>query len=255
MVLLSAGEVDAVVFDMDGVITDTAVVHRLAWKGMFDRYLAQVAQATGQQLAPFEEEDYLRYVDGKARADGVSSFLAARGLPLPTGSPDDPPGSGTVWALANRKDEAFQAVLASDGARAFPTSLVLVRRLQENGVGTAIISASRNCLAVLASAGAGGLFPVVVDGREAARLRLPGKPSPAVFLEAARRLGAAPARAVVVEDAIAGVQAGRAGQFGLVIGVDRVGQAEALRAQGADVVVRDLGEVQVSGPARGLPAG
>jgi alpha,alpha-trehalase len=245
VVQLPADAVDAVVFDMDGVITDTADVHRRAWKEMFDRFLADVAKRTGRRHLPFDADDYLRYVDGKQRADGVRSFLASRGIELPEGTPDDPPESETVWGLANRKDRAFQRVLAADGARAFPSSIDLVRRLQDRGIGTAVISASRNAARVLESAGVGDLFPVRVDGVEAARLGLPGKPSPAVFLEAARRLGAEPARAVVVEDAQAGVRAGRDGGFGLVIGVDRSGQAQALLSEGADVVVTDLGEVDV----------
>jgi alpha,alpha-trehalase len=245
VVILSARKVDAVVFDMDGVITDSAVVHRAAWKAMFDRYLADVEARTGKPQEPFSDEDYLQYVDGKHRDDGVSSFLAARGIALPYGGLDDEPGSPTVWGLANRKNAAFQQVLARNGVKAFPSSVTLVRSLQEHGVGTAIISASRNCQAILESAGIGELFPVRVDGVETARLGLPGKPSPAVFLEAARQLGAAPGRSVVVEDAIAGVEAGRAGGFGLVIGVDRVGQADQLRAHGADTVVTDLGELQV----------
>jgi alpha,alpha-trehalase len=245
VVTLSAAAFDAVVFDMDGVITDTAVVHRRAWKAMFDRFLAEVAARTGQQQPPFGDEDYLRFVDGKQRDDGVASFLASRGIDLPRGTDADPPDRETVWGLANRKNLEFQRVLTTDGARAFPSSVALVRSLQEHGIGTAVISASRNCRAVLESAGIGGLFPVLVDGNEAARLGLAGKPAPAVFLEAAGRLGAQPGRAAVVEDAQAGVRAGRAGHFGLVIGVDRSGQADELLAEGADVVVTDLAQVRV----------
>jgi alpha,alpha-trehalase len=244
-VTVSAADFDAVVFDMDGVVTDTAVVHRRAWQAMFDPFLAEVAGRTGTTQQRFGEDDYLRYVDGKARADGVASFLASRGVHLPRGSADDPPGTETVWALANRKDEAFQQVLATGGARAFPSTVALVRELQRQGIGTAIISASRNCQAILTAAGLDDLFPVRVDGVETARLALPGKPAPAVFLEAVRRLGATASRSVVVEDALAGVQAGRDGGFGLVVGVDRVGQAEALREHGAHVVVTDLDEVRV----------
>jgi alpha,alpha-trehalase len=243
---ISAANFDAVVFDMDGVVTDTAVVHRRAWQAMFDPFLAEVADRTGTAQQPFGEDDYLRYVDGKARADGVASVLGSRGVYLPRGSADDPPGKQTVWALANRKDEAFQQVLATDGAQAFPSTVALVRELQRHEIGTAIISASRNCQAILAAAGLGDLFPVRVDGLETARLGLPGKPAPAVFLEAVRRLRADASRSGVVEDALAGVQAGRDGGFGLVVGVDRVGQADALREHGADVVVTDLGEVRVA---------
>ena len=242
-VSLSLSNAAAVIFDMDGVITDTAAVHRAAWKAMFDEYLSGVVRRSGQSQRPFEDEDYLRYVDGKSRADGARSFLISREIDLPDGREDDLPERETVWGLANRKDLALQRVLESSGARAFPSSVALVRGLQERGVGTAVISASRNCQAILDAAGIGDLFPVTVDGRECARLGLPGKPSPAVFLEAARRLGVDPTRAVIVEDAQAGVRGGRAGNFGLVIGVDRCGQAEQLFAEGADVVVTDLAEL------------
>jgi alpha,alpha-trehalase len=245
-VTLSATSLDAVVFDMDGVITDTAGVHRRAWKEMFDPVLSEHARRSGVAQRPFDESDYLRYVDGKQRVDGVLSFLMSRGIELPTGRPEDPPQRETAWGLANRKNRSFELVLRDDGARAFPTSVALVRALQEHGVGTAVVSASRNCQAVLQAAGVGTLFPVRVDGIDADRLGLPGKPAPAVFLEAARRLDADPGRAVVVEDAQAGVRAGRAGGFGLVIGVDRTGQAAALLADGADVVVTDLGEIDVA---------
>jgi beta-phosphoglucomutase family hydrolase len=237
--------IDAVVFDMDGVITDTASVHRLAWKRMFDGVLAEAAERTGTPLRPFDDQDYYQHVDGKLRQDGVASVLASRGIALDFGSVDDPPDRDTVWGLANRKNRDFTETIAQSGVVAFPSSVALVRSLQEHGVGTAIISASRNCALILRAAGIGDLFPVRVDGIEAERLGLPGKPSPAVFLEAARRLGAQPARAVVVEDALAGVAAGRAGGFGLVVGVDRTGEAEALMAHGADVVVDDLAQLRV----------
>jgi alpha,alpha-trehalase len=236
-------EAAAVIFDMDGVITDTASVHRSAWKVMFDDYLAEVARRTGQSQRPFEDADYLRYVDGKSRADGARSFLVSRGLELPDGEVDDAPERPTVWGLANRKDAFLRRVLKVSGVKAFPSSVALVRRLQDDGIGTAVISASRNCRAILAAAGIGDLFSVRVDGTDCARLELPGKPSPAVFLEAARRLGVDPVRAAIVEDAQAGVRAGRAGNFGLVIGVDRCGQAEQLFAEGADIVVTDLAEL------------
>ena len=245
---LSTRDVDAVVFDMDGVITDTATVHRGLWTEVLDEFLGEVSRRSGQAQTPFSAADYRRYVDGKHRDDGVSSFLASRGLTLPRGEPDDGPERETVWGLANRKDRAFRRVLTRDGVRAFPSSVALVRRLQHAAVGTAVISASRNAQAVLESAGIGDLFEVRVDGLVTAQLGLAGKPAPAVFLEAARRLGAEPGRTVVVEDALAGVQAGRAGGFGLVIGVDRSGsEAGELRAAGADVVVRDLSQVRVVG--------
>lgn len=249
MITIAADRYDAVVFDMDGVITDTATVHAAAWKRLFDVFLATWSERTGQYQARFDQADYLRYVDGKHRDDGVDSFLTSRGIELPRGSATDPPGCESVWGLANRKNSDFQHILAERGARAFPSSVAFVRRLQRVGIGTAIISASRNCQQVLEAAGIGDLFPVRVDGIETERLSLPGKPSPAIFVEAARRLGTPPERAVVVEDAIAGVQAGRAGRFALVIGVDRTDQATALRANGADIVVRDLGELCVEEPA------
>ena len=244
-VTISAADFDAVVFDMDGVVTDTAVVHLRAWQAMFDPFLAVLAERTGRPQPAFGQDDYLRYVDGKQRADGVSSFLESRDVVLPRGSAQDPPGEATVWGLANRKDEAFRRVLESDGAQAFSSTVALVRELQGVGLGTAVISASRNCQAVLDAAGIGSLFPVRIDGLESARLALSGKPAPDVFLEAARRLGATPGRSVVVEDALAGVQAGQDGGFGLVIGVDRVGQVDALFEHGADVVVTDLKDVSL----------
>ena len=244
---IDGGRYDAVVFDMDGVITDTATVHAAAWKRMFDAYLVEREARTGEHQPPFDEHDYRMFVDGKHRDDGVASFLESRRIVLPLGSPGDPPGSSSVWALANGKNADFLQVLAAGGARAFPSSVSFVRDLQRHGIGTAIISASRNCQQVLEAAGIGDLFSVRVDGIETERLSLPGKPSPAVFIEAASRLGASPARAVVVEDAVAGVQAGRAGDFALVVGVDRVGQVADLLANGADVVVRDLGQLHAAG--------
>jgi alpha,alpha-trehalase len=242
---ITAERFDGVVFDMDGVITDTATVHARAWKRTFDLFLADWSVEHSTAQAPFDESDYLKYVDGKHRDDGVESFLASRGIELPRGSATDPPDRQSVWGVANRKNLDFQHTLAEDGVHAFESSVDLVRCLQEEGIGTAVISASRNCQQVLDAAGIGGLFTVRVDGIEAERLALPGKPSPAVFVEAARRLGTTPKRAAVVEDAMAGVAAGRAGGFALVIGVDRTGHGEQLRSAGADVVVHDLAEVRV----------
>jgi beta-phosphoglucomutase family hydrolase len=244
---IDADRFDAVVFDMDGVVTDTATVHAAAWKEMFDEFLVAEAFRGGGAQPPFSESDYLDYVDGKQRDDGVSSFLSARGIDLPHGAPDDSPELGSVWGLANRKNRAFQRLVARQGVRAFPTSVSVLGALRRAGVRTALVSASRNCAQILAAAGVGELFDVRVDGVDAEELRIPGKPSPALFLEAARRLQATPARTVVVEDAIAGVRAGRAGGFALVVGVDRTGQADALRDNGADVVVDDLGQLRVMG--------
>jgi alpha,alpha-trehalase len=240
--VLDAGRVDAVVFDMDGVVTDTAGTHRTAWGQAFDALLAHLG---GQDQAPFSDDDYRRHVDGRARIDGVTSFLASRGLALPLGGSGDPPSLETAWGVANRKDELFRRALEEGGAIAFPSTLALARRLRAAGVATGVVTASRNRPAVLRAAGAEDLFDVAVDGTTAAELALPGKPDPATFLEAARRLGVDPHRAVVVEDALAGVEAGRRGRFGLVIGVARHGGEDDYRARGADVVVRDLAEVGV----------
>jgi beta-phosphoglucomutase family hydrolase len=241
---------DAVLFDLDGIVTDTASVHAAAWSQMFDDFLEQRAAREGadptEDRRPFSVEDYHRHVDGKLRQDGVAAFLASRRIRLPYGEPGDGPDVETVHGLGNRKDQYFLARLQDDGVVVFASTVELVRRLQAIGLGTAVFSASRNCRQVLEAAGLGDLFGVRVDGVVAAELGLPGKPDPATLLEAARRLGAAPARAVVVEDALSGVAAGRRGGFGLVIGVDRVGQAEELRAHGADVVVTDLAEVTVA---------
>jgi beta-phosphoglucomutase family hydrolase len=247
MVVLAPRMHDAVVFDMDGVITDTASVHAAAWKATFDEFLAGWAAKHRTVQQPFAQRDYLDYVDGKQRDDGVASFLESRGVYLPRGASSDGPERESVWGVANRKDAAFHRALDESGVMPFPTSVELVRRLRAQGIGTAIVSASRNCQQVLDAAGIGDLFLVRVDGVEVARLGLPGKPAPAIFLEAAHRLGVPAERTVVVEDAIAGVQAGRAGGFALVIGVDRGGQADRLRANGADAVVTDLDDVVVEG--------
>ncbi len=241
-----AGRFDAVVFDMDGVITDTARVHAAAWTRMFDDFLGHRRALRGEPLGPFTPADYLRYVDGKPRDDGVESFLASRGIELPRGDPHDPPERDSMWGLANRKNRDFLKTLRERGVHVFASSVALVRELQAHSIGTAIISASRNCQRVLDAGGIGDLFSVHVDGIELEGLGLPGKPEPAIFLEAAGRLGAPPERAVVVEDAIAGVKAGRAGRFGLVIGVDRTHNGATLRQHGADVVVTDLAQVVVT---------
>jgi beta-phosphoglucomutase family hydrolase len=243
--VLDSRRYDAVIFDMDGVVTRTADVHAAAWKRLFDDFLAHRAQ--GGDFEPFDiVRDYRRYVDGKPRYDGVRDFLASRDIHLPEGSADDPPGRATVAALGNRKDQFFLAALHEHGAAAFRSTVDLIGKLRGHGLRVAVISASRNARAVLESAGVIDLFETRVDGVVAADLKLPGKPDPAVFLEAARRLGTEPGRAVVVEDATAGVEAGHRGGFGLVIGVDRAGQAQALRQSGADVVVGDLGQVDVA---------
>ncbi|MGE0680643.1 MAG: HAD family hydrolase [Candidatus Binatia bacterium] len=235
---------DAVLFDLDGVLTDTAKVHASCWKKMFDEFLQKRAAHAGESFQPFDIiHDYQRYVDGKLRYDGVRSFLASRGITLPDGEPHDPPTRETVCGLGNRKNELIQEILATEGVEVYERSVHFVRHLRNTGLRTAIVSASRNCPTVLAVAGITDLFDIRVDGEVAAQLHLAGKPAPDTFLEAARQLEVEPKRAVVVEDAIAGVQAGKAGGFGLVIGVARKGDARDLKENGADIVVSDLGKL------------
>lgn len=233
----------AVVFDLDGVVTDTATVHRTAWKRLFDDFLRRRARETGQVFEEFTEADYLAHVDGKPRYDGAASFLSSRGIALSYGDPSDDPGTDTVCALANRKNLAFHEVLRERGVKRFDTSVTLIETLREQGLRTAVVSSSRNCREVVERAGLTTLFDARVDGAIAYELGLPGKPDPAMFLEAVRRLHVPAERAAVVEDAISGVQAGRRGGFAVVVGVDRVGNAEELRRHGADIVVRDLAEL------------
>lgn len=240
---------DAVIFDMDGVVTQTALVHAAAWKRLFDDHLRERSERTGEPFVPFDvATDYRRYVDGMPRYDGVRRFLASRGITLPEGTPADPPDAETVCGLGNRKNRTFLARVAEEGVLPFPTTVTLIRRLRERGIRTAIISASENATDILTAAGVIDLFDVQVDGTDSARLGLAGKPDPAIFLEAARRLGVEPPRAVVVEDALAGVTAGRSGGFGLVVGIDRVGLGTAMADLGADLVVGDLGELPGSAP-------
>lgn len=245
-----APRLTAFIFDTDGVVTRTAAVHASAWKEMFDDVLRQRAEAAGQPFVPMSDTDYLRYVDGKARFDGVTSFLASRGVELPYGDPDDPPELETVCGLGNRKNDLFLQIVRDDGVRPFESTIDLVRRLRAAGIRTGVVSASENAAAILDSAGAADLFEVRVDGLDARALDLAGKPDPALFLEAAHRLGVPPADAAVVEDALAGVEAGRRGEFGLVVGVDRGSQADELLAHGADVVVPDLAFLDVDARGR-----
>jgi len=206
--------------------------------------LEETVRPTGEALKPFDiVEDYKRYVDGKLRYEGVRSFLGSRGIDLPEGTPEEPPGNGTICGLGNRKDAMVQNMLEAEGVEVYEGSVKLVEQLRSRGIRTAVVSASKNCKVVLEAARISHLFDQVVDGEVAERLRLPGKPQPDTFLVAAERLGVVPERAVVVEDAISGVQAGRAGGFGLLIGVDRKGDPESLRQGGADIVVRDLSEL------------
>jgi beta-phosphoglucomutase family hydrolase len=234
---------DAVLFDLDGVLTETARVHAAAWKKTFDEFLQHRAVERNEPFQPFDiATDYAIYVDGKPRYEGVRSFLASRGIELPYGDPDAPPNQTTICGLGNRKNELFNEVLASDGVEVYQGSVALVRHLRSQGIKTAVVSSSKNCLTVLNATGITELFEVRVDGEVAARLHLTGKPAPDTFLKAAEELGVDPKRAVVVEDALSGVEAGRAGGFGLVIGINRQGNAEALTQHGADAVVDDLGD-------------
>ena len=235
---------EAVIFDLDGVVTRTADIHAEAWKQLFDEYLAERARRLGEPFRAFDREsDYRRHVDGKPRYDGVASFLASRDVQLPLGSPDDPDDRETVCGLGNRKNRYFRDELERTGVKPFPTAVSLIEKLRAKGISTAIASSSRNSKEVLDAAGIRRLFDVEVDGVDLAELGLPGKPDPALFLEAARRLGVDPGRTAVIEDAIPGVEAGRRGGFGLVIGVDRGAGRDALTAGGAHVVVGDLCEV------------
>ncbi|MDH2388877.1 beta-phosphoglucomutase family hydrolase [Streptomyces sp. HNM0663] len=231
-------------FDLDGVLTRTAVVHAAAWKEMFDAYLRERADREGAVFTPFDAvHDYDAYVDGRPRADGVRTFLASRGIELPEGEPDDPPEAETVTGLGSRKNALVLRKIREEGVAAYDGSVAYVRAVRDAGLRRAVVSSSANCRDVLAAAGIEDLFDERIDGVVAREQRLRGKPAPDTYLAAARALDAEPGAAAVFEDALAGVAAGRAGGFGLVVGVDRTGQADELRAHGADVVVRDLAEL------------
>ena len=237
-------KVTACLFDMDGVVTRTAVVHSAAWKQMFDEFLRDWSAKTGTEFVPFDPvRDYDEYVDGKPRVEGTKSFLESRKISLPLGSPSDPPSAPTVWGLSNRKHELVLKVLARDGVQVYPGSCRYISAVRAAGLRTAIVSSSANTVQVLEAGGIADLFDARVDAQWAAAGGLRGKPAPETFLEAARMLGVAADAAAVFEDALAGVAAGRAGGVGFVVGVGRVGQAAELRAHGADVVVRDLAEL------------
>lgn len=234
----------ACLFDLDGVLTRTGTLHAAAWKEMFDDHLRRHAEATGTPFVPFElPSDYTLYVDGRLRQDGVRTFLASRGITLPEGDPSDPPTADTVYGLGNRKNDLVIALIDAGGVEVYDGSIRLVELVRDAGLRRAVVSASKNCATVLASAGIDHLFEERVDGVVAAAEGLPGKPAPDTFLLAAERLGVEPARCAVFEDAISGVQAGRAGGFGWVVGVDREGHRAELEAAGADVVVDDLIEL------------
>jgi len=239
--LITPQKFDAVLFDMDGVLTATAKVHAASWKKLFDDFLEKRAAESGEPFIPFDiKTDYKLYVDGKLREEGVRSFLESRSIKLPVGDADDPPESETVFGLGNRKNDLVTKIIETEGVDIFEGSIALVRLLRSKGIKIAVVSASKNCETVLNVTGITDLFDVMVDGNVAARLGLPGKPAPDTFLQAAKLLDTEPQRAVVVEDAISGVQAGKAGNFGLVIGVDRHGEPDSLKNNGADIVVDDL---------------
>ncbi|WP_127129957.1 beta-phosphoglucomutase family hydrolase [Georgenia sp. SYP-B2076] len=236
--------VRACLFDLDGVLTRTAEVHRAAWSHAFDGYLRERARRTGSTFVPFDPRaDYATYVDGKRRVDGVRDFLGSRGIVLPEGTPEDGPATETVYGLGNGKNELLLRLIEDDGVEVYEGSRRYVEAARAAGLARAVVSSSANTRLVLGVTGIAPLFDGVVDAVVARQRGLTGKPAPDTFLEAARRLGVEPADAAVFEDALAGVQAGRAGGFGYVVGVDRLGQADALRASGADVVVRDLEEL------------
>ncbi len=235
---------DAVVFDLDGVVTDTARVHAAAWKRLFDDYLRARAAKFQEDFQPFSaEHDYLTYVDGRPRYEGVRSFLGSRQISLAYGNPSDGPDEESICGLGNRKDRIFAEVLKRDGVTVFESTVRLIRELEAIGVRRAVASSSKNCRAVLRIAGIEDLFAARVDGAVSAQLGLSGKPAPDIFLKCAALLEVLPSCTVIVEDAIAGVEAGRNGSFALVIGVDRAGIGSALQEHGADVVVPDLGQV------------
>jgi beta-phosphoglucomutase family hydrolase len=236
--------ITACLFDLDGVLTQTAKIHAQAWKQMFDDYLREWAERQGTEFEAFDRPtDYDEYVDGKPRLDGVRSFLESRGIELPMGSPTDPPEAETIHALGTRKNDLVLELIRRQGVEPYEGSVRFAEAVRERGLRRAVVSSSTNCRDVLVAAGIDGLFEEVVDGVVAEREGLAGKPAPDTFLFAARRFGAEPSAAAVFEDALAGVESGRRGGFGWVVGVDRTGQAEALARRGADVVVQDLAEL------------
>jgi alpha,alpha-trehalase len=241
---MTVNQYAAAILDMDGVITQTATLHAQAWKCTFDAFLQGREGVTGQDYEPFDSDtDYRAYVDGKPRYDGVRSFLQARGIDLPEGDPSDPPERETVCGIGNRKNEVFHDVLSQEGVAVYDDTIEQIHYWKQHGLKVAVISSSRNCTEILQTAGVLELFDTKVDGNDTEHLQLPGKPAPDIFLRAAEVLNVAPERAIVVEDAIAGVQAGRAGGFGLVVGVARGHEGDDLLQHGADRVVHNLREL------------
>jgi beta-phosphoglucomutase family hydrolase len=236
----------AAIFDLDGVLTQTAAAHAAAWKQTFDEYLGDLARRSGTPHREFAQDaDYRAYVDGRPRYQGVEAFLESRGIHLPPGSPEDPPELETVCGLGNRKNQRFNAIVESSGVSVYGSTLVLIQDLLKAGVKVGLATSSRNAALVLARTQTAGLFATVVDGIVSEQRGLQGKPHPDIFVAACANLGVPPARAIVVEDAVAGVRAGAAGGFGLVVGVARENNARELQENGADFVVRDLAEVTV----------
>ena len=242
--IFSKNVYDAVLFDLDGVITSTEKIHSACWKKTFDEFLRDRASRRGEGFIPFSEtDDYLPHVDGKPRYEGVRGFLLSRGIELPEGNKGSPPGEQSVFGLGNRKNQLFNETLEKQSPEIYETSIALVRRLKEAGFRLAVVSSSRNCRAVMAAAGIENLFEVTVDGVTAVEKNLRGKPEPDTFIEAASVLGSEPRKSIVIEDASAGVAAGASGRFGLVIGVARRQNEDELLLSGADLVVSDLGEL------------
>jgi trehalose 6-phosphate phosphatase len=257
-ITVSSDSFDAIIFDLDGVVTDTASVHAGAWKKMFDDFLFRYANRKGVPFQPFETDpDYLLYVDGKPRLDGVRSFLGSRGIELPEGGSEDESGTETIHGLGRQKNAAFLKQIQEHGAEVYESTVDLIHSVKKHGLKTAIISSSKSCAMILDAVNLSDLFDVRVDGVDSEMLGIPGKPAPDIFIEAARQLKVKPERVVVIEDAISGVRAGRAGKFGLVIGIARTGDKESLLENGADVAVEDLSEVCVTGDvetAKPLPS-
>lgn len=245
MILFPIDRLDVVIFDMDGVVSDTARVHERCWKRVFDDFLRRRSDRGDEVLRPFTEDDYTHYVDGKPRYDGVESFLTSRHISLARGAPSDPPGHGTVCALGNLKDLDFERAVTEEGVTLFQSTITFLRSLRAHHVRTALISSSRHARAILTAAHIEDLFDTIVDGLDAEALSLPGKPDPEIFLTAARRLRVTPIRAGVVEDALAGVEAGRRGGFGFVVGIGRTSDGRDLIDHGADVAVNDLSELEL----------
>ncbi len=252
--VFSRERLDAVLFDLDGVLTRTAEIHAEAWKRLFDDYLSERPATAGEDHSRFDDDrDYRRYVDGRPRLKGVKHFLLARGIDLPEGEPDDPPEHETLHGLGNRKNALFRELIEQRGVAAYACAVDLVRRLRRSGFRTAVVTASKNCELILQQAGLDGLFDEQLDGVEAEALELAGKPDPDTFVEAAHQLGCEPKRAAVLEDATAGVMAASRGHFGLVIGIDRDGQRESLLSKGADRVFDDLCQIGIESAHRETP--